>query len=201
MAKTSLISLIGKRSGRLLVVSRAENGCNGQARWNCVCDCGNTVTVYGAPLRAGMEPDKYSHKVNSTRSCGCLQKEIAHKVLLYANTTHGQSGTTRYIMFISAKTRAVRDGIPFNLNFADFPEIPEMCPVLGIKLVINHRGGPCANSPTLDKIIPKLGYVVGNIKIISHRANTIKSDASAEEILAVARYVSENTADHVCVVH
>lgn len=37
-------------------------------------------------------------------------------------------------------------------------------------------------SPTLDKIIPALGYVPGNVWVISHRANTIKSDASLEEL-------------------
>jgi len=103
-------------------------------------------------------------------------------------------------MWISAKIRASKHNIPFNLDFSDFPEIPKKCPVLGIPLKFNSRSGPCGNSPTLDRIIPALGYVKGNIKIISHRANTIKSDATEAEILAVAKYVHDNT-DRVCVVH
>lgn len=45
--------------------------------------------------------------------------------------------------------------------------------------------------PTLDRIIPNKGYVKGNIQIISQRANVIKNDASAEEIMKVAKYMEE----------
>lgn len=200
MKNTKFIDLTGKRSGRLLIVDRAENGKRGQPRWNCICNCGNKTIVYGAPLRAGMHPDRYSGTIHSSRSCGCLQKEIAHRVLLAVNTKHGQSKSHRYEMWCSAKKRAEKAHVLFNLDFSEFPEIPETCPVLGIPLQFNHQSGPCANSPTLDRIVPALGYVKGNIKVISHRANTIKSDATEAEILAVAKYVYDNT-DPVCVVH
>ena len=61
--------------------------------------------------------------------------------------------------------------------------------MLGIPLI---HGNKCTdNSPTLDKIIPSLGYVSGNIWIISHRANTIKSDASIDELLILAKRMTE----------
>ena len=43
------IDLIGRRFGRLVVVRRAEKSAgSGQARWECVCDCGGTtITQYG----------------------------------------------------------------------------------------------------------------------------------------------------------
>jgi len=193
---TLLIDLTGMRAGRLTVLGRAENGNRGQPRWNCVCDCGKSHVAYGAPLRMGIDPSKYSAKIHATRSCGCLQKDVARTTALNL-AKHGQSRTPRYQMWCSAKRRASKAGVPFDLKFSDFPEIPATCPVLNIPLKFNSRRGPCSNSPTLDRIIPALGYVKGNIKIISHRANTIKSDGTAEEILAVARYI----ADTVCVVH
>lgn len=59
----NFIDLTGKRFGRLVVVSRSEN--KGQmSRWNCVCDCGNTTTVYSSNLRRGY-----------TQSCGCYRHE------------------------------------------------------------------------------------------------------------------------------
>lgn len=58
--------------------------------------------------------------------------------------------------------------------------IPEYCPVLGIRL---ERGiGQLTDaSPTVDAIIPELGYVPCNIAVISHRANRLKSDGTLAE--------------------
>lgn len=71
--------------------------------------------------------------------------------------------------------------------------IPLHCPVLGLPLYRNSGGsaqGP--NSPSLDRIDPALGYVKGNVKVISSRANSIKSNATPEELLRVAAYYQEN---------
>ncbi len=38
------------------------------------------------------------------------------------------------------------------------------------------------DSPSLDKIIPKLGYVKGNVWVVSNKANRIKSNATIEEL-------------------
>ena len=50
----------------------------------------------------------------------------------------------------------------------------------------NTRRGASDNSPTLDKIIPEMDYVRGNIAVMSSRANRIKNDASLAELAAVA---------------
>ena len=95
-------------------------------------------------------------------------------------------------LLLDAKKRAKARGLPFDLMAEDVA-VPAVCPVLGIPLVVNAgRCGP--NSPTIDRIIPERGYVRGNVAVISHRANTIKSDASVEEIEAVLRYVKERLA-------
>ena len=60
--------LRGQVFGRLLVLSRAENAPNWQVRWNCICSCGNPVTVLAAHLKDG-----------HTRSCGCFQKDRTHE--------------------------------------------------------------------------------------------------------------------------
>jgi hypothetical protein len=60
-----LVDLTGRRFGRLLVLERAENDPHGNARFRCLCVCGNETTVRGASLRAG-----------ATKSCGCLNREV-----------------------------------------------------------------------------------------------------------------------------
>ena len=73
--------LTGQRFGRLIVAKRAENTKSGDARWMCKCDCGNETIVKAKHLKSG-----------GTKSCGCLQKEIARD-MLKARRTHGMSGT------------------------------------------------------------------------------------------------------------
>ncbi len=91
-------------------------------------------------------------------------------------------------MIRSVKSRAKRDKIPFNLEEGDI-QIPLVCPVLGIPLFRGNKHlGP--NSPSLDKLIPELGYVKGNVAVISMKANTIKNNATYSEILAVGHWVA-----------
>jgi hypothetical protein len=79
-----------------------------------------------------------------------------------------------------------------NLTFDIEPEdinIPELCPILGVRLKSNVGGHMKTNSPSLDRIIPELGYVRGNIEVISRRANTIKNDGTAEEHRKIADHI------------
>lgn len=81
------------------------------------------------------------------------------------------------------KSRAKKSGIPFQLSLEHIV-IPEVCPVLGIPLNFDsvERKGPKMNSPSIDRIKPDLGYVPGNVRIISHRANSLKSNATVAEL-------------------
>jgi hypothetical protein len=82
----------------------------------------------------------------------------------------------------SARRRAKLNGLPFNLELEDI-EIPVLCPVLGIPMKKRTR-----YAPSLDKIIPSLGYVKGNIQVVSRQANTMKNNATPEELLAFSRH-------------
>lgn len=88
-----------------------------------------------------------------------------------------------------ARTRS-RDK-PFDLQVSDLV-LPDVCPVLGIKLDYLVLGRRKDSSPSLDRMIPDLGYVKGNVRVISWRANRLKSDAAIEELVAVAEYVANN---------
>jgi hypothetical protein len=80
-------------------------------------------------------------------------------------------------------------GVPFSLSSADI-SIPKYCPVLGIELRVNERHvGP--DSPSIDRIIPELGYVPGNVIVVSHLANTIKSYATVDQLLRVAAFYQQ----------
>lgn len=89
-------------------------------------------------------------------------------------------------MLSRCKYRAKQSGLPFTLTKNDII-IPEFCPVLGIKIrqmLIDDepKKGYHPNAPSLDRIIPKLGYVKGNVRVISARANLLKNDATIPEL-------------------
>lgn len=76
-----------------------------------------------------------------------------------------------YRMRGNAKTR----GIEFSLTEATLPSIPEYCPVFPwIKLVYEVGKGRSDGSLSLDRIDSSKGYVEGNVRFISNRANTLK---------------------------
>lgn len=83
-------------------------------------------------------------------------------------------------LFYAARRRARNRGVPFSIAKEDVV-IPEFCPVLGIPLRIGLCI-TCPNSPTIDRVIPQLGYIKGNVCVISHKANTMKSDATLQEL-------------------
>lgn len=87
--------------------------------------------------------------------------------------------------------RAKRRSIVLKVNFNLVPEdimIPSYCPILDIPLKVSS-GKWSDNSPSLDRLIPELGYVKGNIAVISYRANLIKSYGTSEEHRKIANWI------------
>lgn len=95
-------------------------------------------------------------------------------------------------MLYQAKLRADKRGLPFNIDASDIV-IPSVCPVLGIEIAHRASGFFNPNSPSLDRIVSELGYVKGNVRVISNRANILKRDATLQELLLVAAYVARET--------
>jgi hypothetical protein len=103
-----------------------------------------------------------------------------------------------------AAQRAKRFGVPFKLGIQDIV-VPTHCPVLGIPLAVGV-GSAAENSPSLDRIVPARGYVPSNVRVISHRANRIRGNASVEELEAVIAYAksliqSSSPAVHLFTIH
>lgn len=88
----------------------------------------------------------------------------------------------------AAKKRAAIQECEFNIDLDDI-KIPKFCPLLGIEIIRSDiKVSP--NSPSLDKINPDLGYIKNNIHIISRRANTIKNNATINEIEQILLWYS-----------
>ena len=100
----------------------------------------------------------------------------------YQDTAH-----TKKLLY-AARRRATTKQIDFNLTEEDVV-IPEYCPALGLKLQPVYGVTGRDSSPSLDRINNNEGYVKGNVAVISFRANTLKNNATSEELRAIADYM------------
>lgn len=90
-----------------------------------------------------------------------------------------------YVQFLLNRVR--RKDASCDLTVDDIT-IPETCPVLGIPLIVEVGNGRSDNTPSIDRVDNRLGYVKDNIVIVSWRANRLKSDATPDELRRLAKY-------------
>jgi hypothetical protein len=93
-------------------------------------------------------------------------------------------------MWLQARKRAANKGLEFTIDVEDIV-LPTVCPYLGIELKVNTGKGFQPDSYSLDRIDSSKGYVKGNIGVISNMANSMKRDATPEQLINFATSVLE----------
>jgi hypothetical protein len=156
------VNLIGKRFGKLTVIAKADRTDKGNNQyWLCKCGCGNYKEIRGNHLNSG-----------NTKTCGCLRK-----------LPEGESSFNQLIGFY--KYAANARGLPFKLSRLQFRKLTkENCIYCGKQpsQVINrpkHNGVYIYNG--VDRINPKLGYIIDNCVPCCGMCNRMKSDLSYKE--------------------
>ena len=107
-------------------------------------------------------------------------------------TYRNKSPEKRILNFI--RSRAKAEGLEFDLSLVDI-EIPTICPVLGIPIVLPNGQRRSDGTASVDRIDNTKGYIKSNIKIISWRTNRLKNDASLDELKLIFEYVASHTQD------
>lgn len=130
-------------------------------RRNCCLDC------YKLP---------HLEKQRKKDECAIFNRK---KYVEYYEKHHRKRQPLEKELYRSARNRAKKFGLPFTIEYSDII-IPEFCPVLGIK-IRQSKNKMDDYSPTLDRLNPMLGYIKGNVCVMSNRANRIKSNGSIEE--------------------
>ena len=97
---------------------------------------------------------------------------------------------TRFLS--KTKERAAAQNLPHDIDLEYLESIAgPHCPVFGTPFVWGQGNGAHPYRPSVDRIIPELGYVKGNVAFISLKANTIKQDVTEKELYAVADWLHE----------
>jgi len=89
-----------------------------------------------------------------------------------------------------AKRRAKIKNINFDISFKDvFNIIPDICPYLKVPFTYFSDTKKIDYSMSLDRIDNKKGYIIGNIQIISFRANCIKNESNLFELEKLIKWI------------
>ena len=90
-------------------------------------------------------------------------------------------------MFSGAKQRAKNKNLSFTISLEDVI-IPERCPVFDTEFDFNSK----LNVPTLDRVVNELGYIKGNVQVISAKANRLKNNSTIEELEKILNYMKNS---------
>lgn len=131
-------------------------------------------------------PDKVL--ANQLRNAGAIKAyKKANRAIYAAHADKYRREKPQAAMIVNARSRAKKRGVEFTVAVSDV-DWPTHCPILGVELHYGPRAPVRCRLATLDRRDNSLGYVKGNVFVISHRANRIKSDATPAELEAVLAY-------------
>ena len=96
----------------------------------------------------------------------------------------------------NARCKAKKLGLDYSLNYEYVKNIwpsDNKCPALGIEFKQGVNGKPIDSSPSLDRILPELGYTKGNVQIVCNLANKIMQNATPDQVIQVGEYFKKIT--------
>jgi len=122
---------------------------------------------------------KYREENKDIRS---IQNKIWYKS---SRKTKFKNDPQHYLWYI-ARTRSRQKNIEFTIVKEDII-IPEVCPILEIPLA--KGDGYLPNAMSLDRVDNNKGYVPGNVRVISRKANLMKSSLTLDVLEKLIKYI------------
>lgn len=180
--RTRTKDLTGMRFGRLLVISR-DLSKKHPVKWNCKCDCGNTISVLAQSLNLG-----------KSSSCKCLHKEMVklwRKPLMYKEIP--------FAYISKLKKQALARGFEFTITIQDVWEIytkQNKCCFFTKQPIAFYdeksSAGVRTSSASVDRIDSDKGYTKENCCIVMKQINFMKQDFSVEQFVKYCKLVIDN---------
>ena len=141
-----------------------------------------------------INPSNYRHSTYICRTCDNKKRNQRETI----RRKNKKVGSSQHItdMIDGTRKSAKKRGLTFSLRKKDI-EITECCPILNIKYELNKKNvkwgtkkgqNNWCTSPSIDRIDNSKGYTKDNIIIVSLMANSIKNQATPEQILKVGEF-------------
>ena len=173
--------LVGKRYGKLTVVSLKGGSRNGSKLWDCICDCGNKAIVTTRHL---------NRKHNVAKSCGCLlnrSKSDHHSWKGY----EGISGHwwKQHVERSAYKRANIEVTITMEYAWDLFIKLNRCCALSGLPIVISDD---YTSTASIDRIDSSLGYIEDNIQWVHKDVNYMKRNYSMEYFIKMCSLITEH---------
>lgn len=177
-SELNLKNEIGNIYGKLVVISREENSRKMDARWLCLCECGNKKIILGRSLREGR-----------TRSCGCLRIEVIKTV----NVIHGNSRigmvSKSYISWQGMKDRCLnKNNTHFNRYGGRGIEVCERW-LNSFENFLEDMGA-AVDGMEIDRIDNNKGYFLENCRWASRKEQCRNTSKSKRWVINGETYLS-----------
>ena len=169
-------NLIGKKFGRLTVMSAFGINKNGHKIWNCKCDCGKLRTAIGTKLVNGR-----------TQSCGCKKREETIKRQWKGYGEISGSFWTRIVN--QAKIRNFEVNVTIEDIWNLFLKQEKKCKLTSLPLNFSSSYWATNGTASLDRINSKLGYIDGNIQWIHKDVNQMKMDLDEKYFIELCKKI------------
>ena len=133
-------------------------------------------------LRSLKQKQKLTPEILETR-------KLKRKLYTYNWKRNRDKTDPRYKMVYAARKRAKEKNIECTITIHDLI-IPKLCPFLGVPLVNTRpRGSTRRDIVSIDRIDNTKGYTPDNVEVISWLANSMKTNASKEELVCFAKEI------------
>jgi len=178
------IEMVGKKYGKLKVLSEHSKTRNGHIRYTCECECGNTANVLGTHLRQG-----------NSKSCGCKQNKRGNDNPLWGGVGELSADFWYGHIVRSAEGAKGRSKIALTIDkeyaWNLFLEQGRKCKLSGIELKFPTYGKDKAWTASLDRIDSSEGYIDGNVQWVHKDVNMMKRTYTQEHFVTVCKRIAE----------
>lgn len=174
------IDIIGKRFGRLLVLSPDGTDSRHNHMYKCRCDCGAEKSIQRTNLVR-----------NLTTSCGCKNSATSH-----LNTLWKGFGEISGSLWALIKKGAKERHIPMNLTIEEawtqYQNQSGLCALTGEKLTFPKNCRDYDSNASLDRIDSSLPYEVGNVQWVVKDINLMKRNFDQDRFIKWCIKVAQN---------
>ena len=153
---------------------------DGQALWECECDCGNIVYITGGHLR-------YGH----TKSCGCLKHTSKSNSPCWKGFGEISGG-----FWCEIKNSARKRDITITIVIKDiwnlFLQQDRKCALTNLPLKFGSKRLKEETTASLDRIDSSKGYTIDNVQWLHKTVNKMKMDLTQDEFVEFCKLIAQN---------
>lgn len=181
----SPLDLIGKRFGKLLVISKADFVLSKSGRkrlkWTCKCDCGTIKSYLSSNLSSG-----------TTKSCGCSKLDYIVYPIPSTNMTLSYYGNLKR----NAKKRDISFNVTIDYLYQLYLSQNKKCALTGVPIDIPSFTlvrDKCQSLGSIDRIDSSKGYEEGNVQWVHKDINRMKLDFSSSRFIELCELVAKGS--------